>query len=224
MEPISPELALVDPELARRARALLPAPAGGELLREDPVAAPPPRPRRLRIRSDLLTRVAAWLVVPSIALNVALLRTDSATAPSSVAAPPRVVTVTVAPIAPRADRTRPRREGVEAAQHKRVLPTRPAVHRQSGVLRWPATAKAVKYDVVVWLGHRRIADVWTAKPRVAVAELACRGSSALAPGRYLWFVYPLVDEHPRRYGPLAKWGAFVVSARMRCQQEARASR
>jgi hypothetical protein len=222
MEPISPELALVDPELARRARALLPAPAGFEVVREDVVAAPPPRPRRLRIRRDLLTRTAAWLAVPSIALNIAYLRADSAAQPSPVSAPPRVVTVSVAPLAPKTDtrvrrRTaRPHRSGVASARHERRLPARPRAAGPLDVLRWPASERAVTYDVVVWRGHLRIADVWTAKPNVTVRNLACRGPRPLTAGRYLWFVYPLVDRHPRRYGRLAKWGHFTVGTGMRC--------
>jgi hypothetical protein len=222
MEPISPELALVDPELARRARALLPAPPGFEVLRADVVAAPSPPPRRLTVRRDILTRVAAWLAVPSIALNIAFLRTDSAAQPPPVSAAPRVVTVTVAPLPPKADKrvrgrkAQPREGNVAAARHERRLRARPAAARAQRVLRWPAAQRALTYDVVVWRGHRRIADVWTSKPSVMVDDLACRGPRKLRAGRYLWFVYPLVDRHPRRYGKLAKWGTFIVSARIRC--------
>src|SRR5205823_5361875 len=101
---------------------------------------------------------------------------------------------------------------------------RPAVPDKSRVLRWPASAKARRYDVVVWLGHRRIADVWSEKPEVTVAQLACQGSRPLASGRYLWFVYPLVDVQRRRYGDLAKWGTFVVDGKLRCPKEAQAAR
>ena len=225
-EPISPELALVDPELARRARALLPAPEVLELGREDVATAPSPGRRRFRVRRDLLTRAAAWLAVPSIALNVAYLRTDAAADRSPVSAPPRVVTVTVAPTAPRSDRPvrRPRRSGVASARHERAPRSRPAATDSGGVLRWRGTTKAATYDVVVWRGHRRIADVWTAKPKITVARLACRGSRPLPTGRYLWFVYPLLDAHPRRYGRLAKWGTFVVDARTRCLENAKPAR
>jgi hypothetical protein len=232
MEPISPELALVDPELARRARALLPVPAERELPRREAAPAPvsAPRPRRLWIRTDLLARVAAWLAVPSIALNIAYARADSTAEPPTTTARPRVVTVTVAPINPGTPASttrrtvRPRHVGVAGASHARPRPTRPAVPDKAGVLRWPASAHAQKYDVVVWLGHRRIADVWSTKPQVTVAELACQGSGPLASGRYLWFVYPLVDLKPRRYGRLAKWGTFVVDRQMRCPKEAQAGR
>jgi hypothetical protein len=225
VEPISPELVLVDPELAWRARALLPDPVRVDLAPAPAAPLPPPAGRRPR--RDRLIRAAAWLAVPSIALNVAVLRTDSVADPVPVSGPPpRVVTVTVAPIAPGSQRqteTALPREGVASARHSRVLPARPTVTGPRGVIRWPARRSAVKYDVVVWRSHRRIADVWTAKPRIAVASLACRrsGKHALATGRYLWFVYPLVKSKPRRYGRLAKWGTFAVGARARCPQAAK---
>src|SRR5918912_2827354 len=82
MEPISPELVLVDPELAARARALLPT-------LDAPVApaavvdiAPPAAGGRAQRLERAFLRVAAWLVIPSLALNVALLRADGAAAPA----------------------------------------------------------------------------------------------------------------------------------------------
>ena len=219
MEPISPELVLVDPELAQRARALLPDLSPRETA---VTAAAPPAARTtwLRARRDGLVRVAAWAAVPSIALNVALLRTDSAAEPAPVAAPSRVVTVTVAPIAPP---TGPR-HGVAAARHESELPSRPKAVSPHGVLRWPRHTRAVAYDVVVWRAHRRIADVWTPKPKIAVERVACDGARALAPGRYMWFVYPLVKAKPRRYGHLAKWGTFAVGGHTRCPKHAKPAR
>lgn len=60
MEPISPELALVDPELARVARALLPPPR--DCLASLEAATAPPRVRPLR-PSLLMTVLALQLVV-----------------------------------------------------------------------------------------------------------------------------------------------------------------
>jgi hypothetical protein len=222
VEPISPELVLVDPDLARRARALLPDLSSVELSPEPAAAAVAPAPRTtwLRARRDGLVRVAAWAAVPSIALNVALLRTDSAAEPVPAAVPSRVVTVTVAPMAPR---TGPR-HGVAAARHESALPSRPKVAGPHGVLRWPERTSAVAYDVVVWRAHRRVADVWTSKPKIAVERLACGGARALASGRYLWFVYPLVEAKPQRYGPLAKWGTFAVGGHTRCPKHAKPAR
>ena len=102
----------------------------------------------------------------------------------------------------------------------RVAPARktPAAHPRvaSATLRWHRVAKAAAYDVILWRGHRRVADLWTTKPELAVAAIACRATKPLAAGRYLWFVYPLVDASSRRYGRLAKWGEVEIPAHARC--------
>ena len=215
MEPISPELALVDPEFAARARALLPEPAAPVV---DVAPSPPPAGRGPRFHRAFL-RASAWLVIPSVALNIALLRTDGAAEPGpTLAATPRpttAVTIALRALQPPSSKP-PKLAGVESARHIRIAPPRVATR----VLRWPASARSKAYDVVVWRGHRRVADVWTSKPKVTIAALACRGSRPLRAGRYLWFVYPLVDAHPRRYGHLAKWGRFAVAAGTRCRPRA----
>ena len=216
MEPISPELVLVDPELAARARAVLPEPAA---LVGDVDPSPPPAGRAQRLERAFL-RVAAWLVIPSLALNVALLRADAVaeSVPAPTSSVSSVAPTTIAFPFPRLSHVpthvpKPKRAGVKSARHVRTV--RPRAEKR--VLRWRAHAKSKAYDVVVWRDHRRVADVWTTKPKIAIAALACRGSRPLAAGRYLWFVYPLVDSHPRRYGRLAKWGEFELSSRTRCR-------
>ncbi len=223
MEPISPELALVDPELAQRARALLQAPGSLDLQPRDKEAVQRSPPARAPAHRDALIRVAAWLAVPSIALNIALLRTDSGKESSPSSTLPQVAAAssngslgpaTTRGLRARAGRpvrpTRPKAEGVEAAQYE-LNRRRPRVARK--LVRWPATANAAAYDLVVWRGRRRVADVWTTKPKIRVTALACRGQRRLEPGRYLWFVYPLLDSQPRRYGHLTKWGRFSVAVR-----------
>ena len=204
-------------------RALLPASPGLDLPREDGDRGP--ARARPRLRREALVRAAAWLAVPSIVLNVALLRTDSAAEPSPESATAPVATLTVPAPSPQTGRpiVQPKRtSGVASARHERVSRPRPHIARR--LLRWPASTKATAYDVVVWRGHRRIADVWTTKPNLAVAALACHGARPLAAGRYLWFVYPLVDAQPRRYGRLAKWGEFAVAAGVRCRRYAKPAR
>src|SRR5919197_4155159 len=78
MEPISPELCLVDPVLARRARELLPSletSSDGGLAPEAPVVVPVPA------RRGRLTRVGGWVLAASLLLNVALLWPKSTAEP-----------------------------------------------------------------------------------------------------------------------------------------------
>lgn len=210
MEPISPELCLVDPVLAREARGRLPEPplplpaaAGRE----------PFRPARRSV-GDRIVRTGAWLLVPSVLLNVALLRSSSPPGPS-FATP--AVTVPLAAVAPAAAETAKRRRahgvlGAKATPKPKPKPraaARPPVARET--LAWPATAGATSYDLVLWRGHRRVADLWPKKPARSVASVACGARRRLEKGRYLWFVYPLVDAATGpRYGKLAGWGMVEI--------------
>ena len=78
------------------------------------------------------------------------------------------------------------------------------------MLTWPATSHADLYDLVLWRGHKRVADLWATKPKITVATLACGAGKRLSKGRYLWFVYPVVDRASHRYGALAGWGAVDI--------------
>jgi hypothetical protein len=208
MEPISPELCLVDPVLARRARELLPpledAVSNAGLPAEAPV-------RTQRMRRGRLTRLGGWLLAASLMLNVALLWPKN-TAETPVLSP----APTPAPKAPRSPTKRPtpkRTGGVLAAKAEAKRSTRPAqprVVRKRRVLSWRATPRAGLYDLVLWRGHRRVADLWPTKSKVSVATVACGAGKRLPKGRYLWFVYPVVDSVSHRYGPLAGWGAVDI--------------
>jgi|GEM_PF-3042422 len=220
MEPISPELCLVDPALARRARELLPSletvPDGG-FAPEAPVAVPVP------VRRGRLTRAGGWVLAASLLLNVALLWPKN-TADAPVLAPASTPAPTTAresapekapkPAHSPAKRPTPKRtSGVLAAKaeaRRSARPAKPRVVRGRRVLTWRATARAGLYDLVLWRGHRRVADLWPTKSKVSVATVACGAGKRLAKGRYLWFVYPVVDRASRRYGALAGWGSVDI--------------
>ena len=226
-EPISPELALVDPELAARARRALAVP-------DVDVALEPPPPAavsRARVRKPAHA-YAAVLLLPSLFVNVLLLRErlDPAPAarpaiavvaaaeaeqqrppgvqpPAKAARPPAKVARPAAKAAPQAT---PRARPKAAA---RPVRSRPKVARR--LLSWPTSRSAVSYDLVLWRGHQRVADVWTAKPRVSVEALRC--GRRVAAGTYLWFVYPVRRRAPAQFGPLLKWGRLKVLAGPACR-------
>jgi hypothetical protein len=210
MEPISPELCLVDPVLAQRARELLPP---LEEVASEPVTAPE-APRRHR----RLTRLGGWALAASLLLNVALLwpKSTAETAPVLSPAPPPARAPAQAPKAARSPAKRPtpkRTSGVLAAKaeaKRSARPAKPRVVRKRRVLSWHATSHVDLYDLVLWRGHRRVADLWPTKSRISVATVACGAGKRLPKGRYLWFVYPVVDKVSHRYGALAGWGAVEV--------------
>ena len=212
MEPISPELCLVDPVLACEARALLPDLSIPDTVIRRPLASP-----GVAVRERIL-RAGAWLLVPSILLNVALLRSRTSPPGPSFDTPAATATdVTPAPTgsasrsspahgvlavkaAPEPDSGRPTGRG------RGIHRARTPVTRRT--LEWPATPGATSYDLVLWRDHRRVVDLWPKKSRMPVAKIACATGRRLEAGRYLWFVYPVVGA--RRYGKLARWGAIEV--------------
>jgi len=223
-DPVSPELALVDPELAARARRSLPEPdtfAWLEATRRIP-APPAASPRRLDLtragRSAVLVLLAASLV-----LNAELLveHRDAAPAPAQPAK-----------VAAAAQKTPPR-YGVRGAERKLVAPPNRAAprprHRSSAGspvaaaakslrLKWPEAPSALQYDVVIWRGHERVLDLWRRVPRLDVATLPCAQARKLTPNAlHLWFVYPQISHgKTARFGTLLKWGVFYAKRRPAC--------
>jgi hypothetical protein len=216
-EPLSPELALVDPELAARARAALPelrlddiAPRPVAALRPAAAEAPRARPHVRALRA-----AAAVVFVASLTLNADLLFERRSTAEAE-APPASSVTSTL----PKAKAPGGVKAAVEVRKPKASPPTlklpktprstRPAV--SAATLRWPASSAARSYDVVLWRGHRRVLDVWTTRPHVDLRTLPCIQRRPLAAGgRYLWFVYPQLQIKPKvRFGRLIRWGVLDV--------------
>ena len=212
MERLSPELILVDPELARRAR---------RELRE---------PRDCLARSSRLTStLGAGLVGPTLATD-----------PSGGAR--RSVVPSVAPTLRRGDEARslpsfrvvvgallvallvgsPAVELLRAGGENPLLftaleepPARPPTADESDApdgalsirLEWPKVAGADFYDVVLWRDGRRVTDLW---PRTNGVEIAKEPS--LRPGTYQWFAFPAFTEGGGiRYGRSVARGEFRLS-------------
>jgi hypothetical protein len=243
-EPVSPELALVDPTLAERARRVLSTPAHdrrqsrapdpeprsvtGDRMPAAPRPAPAPRPTEA-VQADAgapaktstgrrRTRLTTGVLLGSVLLNVLLLR-DLATL-----APANVTVAATAGVASHA-RATPQRKRVKRpinAAAKRVTrrdSAKPVVrrtHRSLDRLRWPR-GDAVSYAIVVWRGGSRAADITTRNRSLSTTDLRCALGRRSKPGRYLVFVYPVRRRLPRpAYGPLLKWGALQLDRDGRC--------
>jgi hypothetical protein len=220
-EPVSPELALVDPELARNARARLPDPSE----RQRPAAAPASweaeRPRASRVVRAL--RVAAAVVLAgTLALPaVTALTRDSSTQSTSSprgdgpGSPVRgevrsALRATAAPARPTPARPRAaaaRRER-PAARRRAATAPRPAAR----TFVWVPVRGADGYEVQFFRGARRVLLTRTQRPRLVVPAARGRGTArrpSLRPGAYRWYVWPLFRT---RTG--LRRGDAVVQARL----------
>lgn len=190
MDVTSPELALVDPELAAAARRLLRRP--GDCLaprpRAGPVAAQPPVPAARR-RPSVLAVLATLVVAVIVGSPAVDLIPRSSAGPSFSEPSPTVVD--------------PAREQPSADSPRIAGATE---------LRWPSVAGADFYDVVVWRDGERVLDVWPRTNSLVVPAGGALETRTLAPGRYLWFVYAGFDgKTAPRFGELLAHGELDVT-------------
>lgn len=192
MDVLSPELALVDPELAAAARRLLRGP--GDCLtrrpREDPV--PAQAPVRSVRRRPSATAMVATLIVALVVGSPAVDLIPRSSAGPSFAEPSRTVV------------------GQVGEQQSAGSPG----FARATELRWPPVAGADFYDVVLWRDGKRVLDVWPRTNRLVVPAGGALEARTLAPGRYLWFVYAGFDgKTAPRFGALLAHGELDVTAR-----------
>jgi hypothetical protein len=266
---ISPELVLVDPELAEWARSRLPEPGwpgrrASTTLGDDGLLAQRAAPAEVRApqwRDGWGLTLVLTVVAVSLTLNGFWLAqllgsgTDSAgaqdpprfTSTSLVSAPPlSYATATV--VVPSSSKSPPpsvahaRKTPAHALKHRATthsrttkvsaanrsrhhatqsVASRSASHRSkksalvsaARTLHWNRVAGATYYDVVLWRDGARVLDLWPNSPTISLPTMPVNHGSKgrLAPGRYLWFVYPgFGAKSARHYGALASSGVLVI--------------
>jgi len=201
MKNVSPELALVDPDLADAARSGLPE-TGGYL--------PPRRPRSPLPDSARDVPPAAarhWADGKAVALSrsgltamvliatlLTLVGTDSIPSdlrrPALTSTPTVSTTKSAAPPSDRGNAARPRTVRV----------------------RWAASGRADLYNLVLLRNGKRI-DVWPTKNAVTITGTRISGTAKrVTAGGYKWFAYAGFRTGQRvRYGPLIAHGTVRVT-------------
>lgn len=196
-DPVTPELALVDPELRRRLLADAPPDpvprlrqGGGSSAFALPVEIPTRtepgdgRPSyRGRLTGPLVVAACSSLLTLGIGAAVLELRPDHRSSGASHAA-----------IGPPATTTRSA-TGVSATTTARRPPKAPAAPHELR-FSWAAVAGATSYDVAFYAHgvHDRLVLELTTQTPTAVVKVLKTGSKAahaLAPGPYRWYVWPV---------------------------------
>ena len=203
-EILSPELCLVDPELAAQARLAL-----------EPAAEPAPRGWTKTLR------LARRSLSGALALNAWLLLVhpqtlaDSTTlgAPAKLSAAGRPAALHASPQArPPVAFTAGRRAARFRARGPDGAASAAAAAPSQKALAWPRVPNAAFYDVILWRRGERVLDLWPTTAQVALPEhWSFHGKRfTLADGPYLWFVYPASGTRSSaRYGPLAAHGTVA---------------
>jgi hypothetical protein len=179
-EVVSPELALVDPLLARRARALLVDPTDVFRASEEVVSRSSPAwSRRRALLAGSVLAIALGVLLPDIRIE----GSDSTT----VASPLEEVAGTDAsgtvPPTPQPESEPPAQPRGRAST---ALPRRFA---------WAPVAGAGGYHVEFFLGSKKVFAADTDRPQIALpTRWRFRGvERTLEPGDYRWYVWPVVS-------------------------------
>jgi hypothetical protein len=199
--PISPELALVDADIARttaeeRTQGLSAEPsasgaAAARISTRDAVATrvPPNGRRRRRVLIAALAALLAVLVATAALLSFGW---------HSAAPPASSTNAATPPHKPKA-RSLPRTH--------RAVPT----PQRDVTISWPAAKRADVYNLVLLRGRKRI-DLWPVKNTAKISTST--GNTRLATGTYRWYVYAGARTGKRvRYGALLAHGTVRIPTR-----------
>jgi hypothetical protein len=184
-EPISPELALVDPELAERARRRLPERTPDPPARVPPPPAPrslsvvpPPAPRvTRRWRSPVLAVAATLLVLGGLATDVTGIVSDKL-------APSRLPSLEAAPPPERS----------QPAATTAATSLAPSLRGATRRFIWPPVADAQSYRVSFYRSGSLIFSAVTTQPRQTLPRSWTYDGKRyrLTKGTYRWVVVPRV--------------------------------
>jgi hypothetical protein len=199
--PVSPELVLVDPELAARARALLPDTPGPRLPhreRDQPIPltlAPRPAARRFPWRVATVSALAT-VAVAFFGLGWATAVATSESDPAFASRPP-----VAAPAVPAPDPTSP----ATATTPRAGSTTKPAPTAPRFV--WPVEPNADGYRLALFRGNRRVFERDVTEPALQLPSTwTFKGRlESLTQGTYRWAVWPY-------FGPEKRLGPAIVSA------------
>jgi hypothetical protein len=218
-ELVSPELALVDPELARRERARLPHPGEQEALARisaqlDRTPVRPEGDALAPVVVDLLRgrgRWAAPVAVATALVIVALLadvrvelgKTPAAADPAAVddqpaaEAPP--ATGPTPPVSPPSSPPAPSSPGTKPTRNPAPGPRPPATRTarpQARSFAWAPASGASAYQVEFFRGDVRIFAAKTRRPAITVPSTWRFGGRRwrLEPGEYRWYVWRVVER------------------------------
>jgi hypothetical protein len=214
-EVVSPELVLVDPQLAERRRPIELVGSWTPAVHAAAIRARPRGPieieaQEVRPRRRLVLVAGAATIGAGLAAAALLLRstTPEGTRPAQGSSPPQpnvAGTQTVVRPAPR-----PKRPATSSAPVHRPAP----VHRATRVS-WRPVRFATFYHVVFAREGGRRLELWTRRTTLSVRLL--RGGRGLKAGRYRWSVRPgygnpRFRKLPGRtfYGPVVVRGLMVV--------------
>jgi hypothetical protein len=226
--PVSPELALIDPELAAAARALLPDPAPAPVARprapagparrveaaveepvtETPVAEAPVGAPRRRYRRLLTTGVPALLATLVLALIVIVdwqdrgmprLLEPTDALPSPTASAP-IATSPPAGTTARSATTPPPTTTARSATMPQPTTTETEPEPTGQTFVWAASAGAAAYEFQLFRGETRVFRTRVAEPRLQLPREWRDGGrdQSLEPGTYRWYVWPISESTQRR--------------------------
>jgi hypothetical protein len=238
LDPISPELALVSPELAREARGRLPAPGFPfwEYRASAGLAEGPARRVRLgsRLRSprakrepmpalpvDSFASGSPWppaRSIPPVWLVLVLFLTVIVLRPGSSPDRPHLEAAKTADVvrartARPAETRKPARKARTIPAAVRAKPKAPARRKAGHALAWPRLATATYYDVQVFRGSTKVFEAWPDEPSIELPRSWVHEGRrrTLAPGVYEWYVWPGFGVRSEaRYGDLLRRGTVAV--------------